>query len=121
MSDDPATLDDRLVAFVRAQVESGRFASASDVIGAGLRLLEERQARVQRHAAWLREGEVTGERSSQDTPSEEIAALAQQEQTEARRSALQQALREGLESGPAQPFEFEAFLAAKRAARSRNA
>jgi antitoxin ParD1/3/4 len=53
-------LDDHFDAFVAAQVETGRYKNATDVIRSGLRLLEERETRLQalRHA--LIEGEKSG-------------------------------------------------------------
>ncbi len=69
------TLGDHFLGFVEAQVASGRFASASEVVRAGLRLLEGH---------------------------------------EAEREALRRALDEGEASGPAEPFDFNAFLAARR-------
>jgi antitoxin ParD1/3/4 len=69
------TLGAHFLGFVESQVASGRFASASEVVRAGLRLLEEH---------------------------------------EARREALSGALAEGEASGPAEPFDFDAFLAARR-------
>lgn len=62
--------------FIDAQVQGGRYGTASDVVRAGLRLLEEHEAKV---------------------------------------TALQDALRAGLESGEPRPFDFEAFKARKRA------
>ncbi|MCX8520466.1 MAG: type II toxin-antitoxin system ParD family antitoxin [Rhodoferax sp.] len=61
---------------MNAQVHDGRYGTASDVVRAGLRLLEEHEATVK---------------------------------------ALQDALRNGLESGELQEFYFEAFKARKRA------
>jgi antitoxin ParD1/3/4 len=71
------SLGDHFAAFVDRQVEGGRYASASDVVRAGLRLLEEHEARV---------------------------------------DALRQALAEGEASGPAMPFDLEAFLEGRHAA-----
>ncbi|MGE0257627.1 MAG: type II toxin-antitoxin system ParD family antitoxin [Alphaproteobacteria bacterium] len=65
------SLGDHFTRFVDSQLAQGRYGSASEVIRAGLRLLEEHEAKIK---------------------------------------ALQQALIEGEESGPPQPFENEAFL-----------
>ena len=115
------SLGEHFADFVGAQVATGRFSTASEVVRAGLRLLEEREARVSRQSAWLREGEVTGERSSQNTFGAEIGAVAGEEEHEARMRALNQALQEGMDSGPPQPFDFNEFLADKRTRRTRNA
>jgi antitoxin ParD1/3/4 len=71
------SLGDHFTAFVEAQVKEGRYGSASDVLRAGLRLLEAREANL---------------------------------------AALREALVAGEESGPALPFDFEAFVTRKRAA-----
>ena len=70
------SLGDHFTAFVEAQVEQGRYSNASDVLRAGLRLLEEQEAKL---------------------------------------AALRAALIEGEQSGPSTPFDFEAFIAHKRA------
>jgi len=51
-------------AFVEAKVAEGRYASASDVVRAGLRLLEEQEAKL----AALRAALVEGEQSGPSTP-----------------------------------------------------
>jgi len=58
------SLGDHFVTFVDRQVEEGRYGSASDVVRAGLRLLEEREVKLQalRHA--LAEGEGSGSPAS---------------------------------------------------------
>ena len=50
--------------FVEIQVDQGRYSSASDVVRAGLRLLEEREAKL----AILRAALIEGEQSGLSTP-----------------------------------------------------
>lgn len=71
------SLGDHFADFIDTQVQAGRYGTASDVVRAGLRLLEEHESKVK---------------------------------------ALQAALIEGEQSGPAAPFDFDAFNARKRAA-----
>ena len=54
-------LDDELDAFVRTQVREGHYASESDVLAAGLRLLREGDARLEAYRAAIDEGERSGE------------------------------------------------------------
>lgn len=68
------SLGDHFSDFVAERLESGRYNSASDVVRAGLRLLEEHEVKVE---------------------------------------ALRAALIAGEESGPAIPFDIEAFIADK--------
>jgi antitoxin ParD1/3/4 len=58
------SLDNHFTAFIDDEVASGRYRSASDVIRAALRLLEERETRLQA----LREALVAGENSGASTP-----------------------------------------------------
>ena len=55
------SLGDHFAEFIEEQVARGRFSSASDVVHAGLRLLEEREARLLALQAALVEGERSGE------------------------------------------------------------
>ncbi|MDO5374175.1 MAG: type II toxin-antitoxin system ParD family antitoxin [Corynebacterium glutamicum] len=55
------SLDDHFASFLSEQVESGRYQTASEVIRAGLRLLEEREARLTALRAALINGEMSGE------------------------------------------------------------
>jgi antitoxin ParD1/3/4 len=54
------TLSDHLAGFVESKVAEGRYASASDVVRAGLRLLEEQEAKLDALRAALIEGEASG-------------------------------------------------------------
>ncbi|EKE70541.1 MULTISPECIES: type II toxin-antitoxin system ParD family antitoxin [Oceanibaculum] len=54
------SLGPHFAAFVDRQVDEGRYGSASDVIRAGLRLLEEREAGLAALRAALMEGEESG-------------------------------------------------------------
>lgn len=54
------SLGDHFAAFVDRQVAGGRYGSASDVVRAGLRLLEEHEGRVAALRAALVEGEESG-------------------------------------------------------------
>jgi len=76
------SLGEHFSAFVEEQIAQGRYSNASEVVRAGLRLLEEHEAKL---------------------------------------AALRAALVEGEQSGAAAPFDFDAFLEDKRAARSRSA
>lgn len=73
------SLGDHFVSFTDAQVKDGRYGSASDVVRAGLRLLEEHEARVK---------------------------------------ALQDTLTAGGESGRAEGFDLDRFIARKMAGRN---
>jgi len=74
------TLGKHFAGFVESQVATGRFNSTSEVVRAGLRLLEEHELQLE---------------------------------------TLRHALIEGEQSGPAEPVDFDAFLASKRAKRAR--
>ena len=54
------TLDEHFDQFVSAQIRAGRFGSASEVIRAGLRMLEERETKLAALRAALVEGERSG-------------------------------------------------------------
>ncbi len=51
------SLSDHFAGFVNQQVESGRYGSVSDVVRAGLRLLEDREAQYEALRAELLKGE----------------------------------------------------------------
>jgi antitoxin ParD1/3/4 len=69
------SLGDHFNGFIAGQIAEGRYGNASDVVRAGLRLLETQEAQL---------------------------------------AALRAALIEGENSGPAEPFDFEEFIAKAR-------
>lgn len=71
-------LGDHFRCFVEDQVKRGRFGSTSEVVRAGLRLLEERETKLE---------------------------------------ALRKAIQEGIDSGPAEAFDFDEFISSKEADR----
>lgn len=54
------TIGDHFSDFIGACVQDGRYASASEVVRAGLRLLEEREAAMAALRAAIDEGEASG-------------------------------------------------------------
>ncbi|MDY6076973.1 type II toxin-antitoxin system ParD family antitoxin [Mobiluncus sp.] len=69
------SLDEHFTTFLADQVNSGRYHNASEVIRAGLRILENQELEY---------------------------------------AALRKALQDGENSGPAEPFDFDAFIARKK-------
>ena len=58
------SLGDHFAGFIDAQVQSGRYGSASDVVRAGLRLLEDHEAKVKA----LQDALIAGEQSGEPQP-----------------------------------------------------
>jgi len=58
--------------FIREQVESGRFNNASEVVRAGLRLLEDQQKQTDLKLNALRAAIVTGLASGPGVPADEV-------------------------------------------------
>ena len=58
------SLGDHFARFIDGQVQTGRYGSASDVVRAGLRLLEEHEAKVKA----LQDALITGEQSGNPQP-----------------------------------------------------
>ena len=65
------SLGDHFADFVDRQVQTGRYGSASDVLRAGLRLLEEHEAKVKA----LQDALVAGEQSGPPAPFDNKAVL----------------------------------------------
>ena len=61
---------------IRRQVQSGRFASASEVVREGLRLIEERDAEREARLEALRTDVARGRESGPGIPAEEVFARA---------------------------------------------
>lgn len=59
-------LGDHFEGFIDKQIESGRYGSASEVIRASLRLLEEREQRIRALSRALIEGEESGDAGELD-------------------------------------------------------
>ena len=64
--------------FIAAQVKQGRYSSASDVVRAGLRLLEQHEAKV----LMLRQALVEGEASGPPEPFDGAAFLRRMRETD---------------------------------------
>ncbi|MCB1341192.1 MAG: type II toxin-antitoxin system ParD family antitoxin [Pseudooceanicola sp.] len=58
------SLGDHFTGFIDAQVRSGRYSSATEVVRAGLRLLQDHEAREEA----LRRALIEGEQSGEPTP-----------------------------------------------------
>ena len=60
------SLGDHFVSFIDTQVQGGRYGSASDVVRAGLRLLEEHEIKVKALHGALQAGEESGDPTTFD-------------------------------------------------------
>jgi antitoxin ParD1/3/4 len=65
------SLGDHFASFIDAQVQTGRYGSASDVVRAGLRLLEEHETKVKA----LQDALIAGEKSGTPRPFDNGAFL----------------------------------------------
>ena len=71
------TIGDHFTSFISDQVKAGRYGSASDVVRAGLRLLEEHETKVRA----LQEALIAGEQSGNPRPFDREAFLARMHET----------------------------------------
>jgi antitoxin ParD1/3/4 len=79
MANTSFTLGEHWEAFIKAQVESGRFATASEVLRESLRLMERREAKLAALRAALIEGEESGPPEPLDLEEIKRAARAELE------------------------------------------
>ncbi|WBU64273.1 type II toxin-antitoxin system ParD family antitoxin [Paracoccus aerodenitrificans] len=70
------SLGDHFAGFIESQVSNGRYGSASEVVRAGLRLLEEQEAKVQA----LKDALIAGENSGVPRPLDRDAFQARMRQ-----------------------------------------
>ncbi|MTE01260.1 type II toxin-antitoxin system ParD family antitoxin [Paracoccus sp. YIM 132242] len=75
------SLGDHFASFIDAQVQGGRYGSASDVVRAGLRLLEEHEAKVKA----LQDALIAGEESGEPREFDDKAFLARMHDKYAKR------------------------------------
>lgn len=71
------TIGDHFTGFISDQVKAGRYGSASDVVRAGLRLLEEHETKVRA----LQEALIAGEQSGDPRPFDREGFLARMHDT----------------------------------------
>jgi antitoxin ParD1/3/4 len=81
------TLGDHFEAFIKEQVEGGRYASASEVIRDGLRLLEEEGQKRQAILDGLRGQIEKGRRSGKPKPAAEVLDRLERKYTKMAKSA----------------------------------
>jgi antitoxin ParD1/3/4 len=79
MRNTSVSLSDHFNTFIEAQIASGRYGSASEVVRAGLRLLEERAQQLET----LRQALIDGENSGPATPFDMEDWLAEQREADA--------------------------------------
>ena len=101
--------------FVDAIVQSGRYGSATEVLHEGLRLVEEREAKLRALRETLDASIAKGGSFSDDEVADPVEErTAELEERAPKLQTLRAALLEGEQSGVSTPFNFETFVARKR-------
>jgi len=77
------SLGDHFAGFIEEKVREGRYGSASDVIRAGLRLLEEEEVKLARLKELIAEGEASGVAREWDWPARRAEWIAEARKREA--------------------------------------
>lgn len=74
------SLGNHFESFIEASISAGRFSNASEVVRAGLRLLEEEENRIAALKAAIQEGKASG-RAADFNPQEHLANLKARRKT----------------------------------------
>jgi antitoxin ParD1/3/4 len=74
------SLGEHFIGFIDTQVQTGRYGSASDVVRAGLRLLEEHEMKIRA----LQDALIAGEQSGEPRPFDDAAFLKRMHDKHAR-------------------------------------
>jgi antitoxin ParD1/3/4 len=82
----PVSVGDHFDDFIERQVQTGRYQSPSDVMRAGLRLLEEQELKIERLRAALIEGEESGAPAAFDL--DDLLGEMRRDRAEPRRAAM---------------------------------
>ena len=107
--------------FVDNIVQSGRYGSATEVVHEGLRLVEEREAKLRALRETLDASIAEAGSFSDDEVAKALGAKAAELVGRASKlEGLRATLIEGEQSGVSTPFDFEEFIARKRGNRARN-
>jgi antitoxin ParD1/3/4 len=77
------SLGDHFTGFIEEKLREGRYGSASEVVRAGLRLLEEEEAKLARLKELIAEGEASGPPREWDWPARRAEWMAEARKREA--------------------------------------
>jgi antitoxin ParD1/3/4 len=99
-------LGSRYEEFVKRQLESGRYNNVSEVVRAGLRMLEDYEDAREK---WFREEIASRYEELMHDPANAVAFDKAKARFEAKHKALRRDIDEGLGSGPSEPFNMDAI------------